>query len=280
MIRLTGPNRGIVPAMSVSRSTHSNAPDTIAWRRIIIRSGSVPLNRPPSDGRRSVATHGHCLSGASRLKSTALARKSRRSSTNLAPRFTASASSATTILWRVRPITTSTRSDDITAPFGGNKSPNSKRQISNTKIHATPAGGERLSRKRRTRTVQPGFDLLLCLGCVVRDLSFPEGSHLAGFLVHDVPADDRVVLAERDALLGVVAVLLREVAVVARLALELDGAAGFLRLRHDWALGTGLCARPGAAGVDRNDSTRRADRGGGSDPPPGPLPAGRGRKSL
>src|SRR4051794_16173601 len=67
--------------------------------------------------------------------------------------------------------------------------------------------------------------------------------HLAGFLVHDVLADDRVVLAQLDALLGVVAVLLGEVAVVAGLALELDGRAGFLRLGHDVGLRGGSAAR-------------------------------------
>src|SRR5262245_13409446 len=57
-----------------------------------------------------VATHGHFLCGNSRLKSTALAKKSRRSSMNRAPRFTASSSSICTILWRVRPMITQTRS--------------------------------------------------------------------------------------------------------------------------------------------------------------------------
>src|SRR5437763_4420755 len=172
MIRLTGPNRGMLLATSCSRSTHSNAPETMAWRRMVWRSVSVPEYRPPSAGRRRVATQGHCLYGVSRLNSTALARKSSRSSTNLAPRLTASWSSTTTILCRVRPITTSTRS--------------------------TPS-----------------------------DMLNPSALHLAGFLVHDVLADDRVVLPQGDPLLGVVPVLLGEVAVAAGLALEFDGRAGF-----------------------------------------------------
>ena len=102
--------------MSVSRSTQSKTPETMACRRIVCRSVSVPPKRPPSFGRRSVATHGHFLYGVSRLKSMALARKSSRSSMNLVPRFTASWSSAATILWRVRPMTTSTRSNDMASP--------------------------------------------------------------------------------------------------------------------------------------------------------------------
>ena len=79
--------------MSVSRSTQSK-PATMAWRRSVCRSASVPVQRPPSAGRRTVATQGHGLSGSRRLKSAALARKSRRSSMNLAPRLTASCISA------------------------------------------------------------------------------------------------------------------------------------------------------------------------------------------
>src|SRR5262249_28933217 len=62
--------------------------------------------RPPSAGRRTGATTGHGLSMRSRLKSGGLARKSRRSSMNLAPCLTASCTSAWTILCRVRPTTT------------------------------------------------------------------------------------------------------------------------------------------------------------------------------
>src|SRR5262245_6324160 len=105
----------------------------------------------------------------------------------------------------------------------------------------------------------PGF-------CFLSDFVFQtaqfrrSGLHLAGFLVDDVLAHDRVILAELDALLGVVLVLLGEVAVIAGFALELDNLASFFRLGHD---GASFCVfTPAQPVADRNDIRNPANRAG------------------
>src|SRR5262245_41574301 len=109
---------------------------------------------------------------------------------NFPPRLIASWSSATTILWRVRPVPTSTRSEDIVPP-------RSRNARFRTRLPAPPK-----KKQGPSAPVDPS----------VRGTGIPAGAiglHLAGFLVDDVLADDRVVLPQLEPFLAIVLVLLR-----------------------------------------------------------------------
>src|SRR5262249_60469280 len=130
-------------------------------------------------------------------------------------RWTAACSAAPPILWRLRPNTTSTRADDMPHLARARRTPD---QITTGRAKATGPDGPRA----KTAGSDPA----------AREIPKRPPSQFTGFLVHDVLADDRVVLAELEPLLAVVLVLLREIAVVAGLALQLDDEARFLPLRH------------------------------------------------
>src|SRR5260370_11277185 len=147
-------------------------------------SSSEPGQRPPSCGRRTVANRAQGLFASRRLKSGALARKSRRSSMSRAPRLAASWISICTILCRVRPITTQICSAangirEFTRLVARKKHAARQQPLSRPTrlVLFVTVTGERETRKM---TLESGCALTLRLVCVSHQ---PEA--LARLLPHD-----------------------------------------------------------------------------------------------